>query len=422
MLFRRPATLAILTSTLIASVSAAASDWAQWRGPDRSGHVPENVAVPTTLAAEPKVLWHVPIGEGFASPVVAAGKVYYVDNPNGKEVVHCANAEDGKDIWQSELDDAFKDGFGMGPRCTPVVDGERVFAQSCKGEFHCLQASDGKIVWKKNFVTDFGAVFIGEKGQAAGGQRHGNNGAPVVDGENIIVQVGSPKDAALVCMKKATGEVVWKSQKDQTAYAPPIVATIAGIKQVVSFTTEAVIGVKTSDGALLWRVPVKTALGRHVTTPVVYDDIVCVASHQAGLVAVKITKDGEGQKAETIWTEKPLAINFSSPVVVDGLLYGPGPQKNIFCCDIKTGETKWSKTSLLLSSADKVHAALMVMHKNILLLTDTGTLILFAADPAEYKEIARAQVCGFNWCNPAYADGKLYLRDKKELMCVQLME
>jgi outer membrane protein assembly factor BamB len=154
---------------------------------------------------------------------------------------------------------------------------------------------------------------------------------------------------------------------------------------------------------------------------VVHEDIVSVASHQAGLLGIKISKEGAGLKAEQLWAVKETAINFSSPVVVDGLLYGPGPQKNIFCADIKTGETKWSKAGLIVSPADKVHVGMLVMKKNILMLTDSGTLVLFAADAKEYKEIARAQVCGFNWCNPAYADGNLYLRDGKELLCVKLL-
>jgi len=399
---------------------AFASDWPQWRGPDRTGVVPATEAVPETLPAEPKVLWRIKAGEGFASPVVAGGYVFYLDNQTAKEVVHCVKASDGTEVWKAELFDSMKDGFGIGPRCTPVVDGDKIFVQSCKGELQCLSVKDGKQAWRKNFVDDFGAVFIGEKGQAAGGQRHGNNGSPVIDGENIFVQVGSPKDASIVCLKKATGEVVWKSQKDQTAYAPPIIATVAGVRQLISFTTEALIGLNVVDGALLWRVPVKTALGRHVTTPVVHEDIVCVASHQAGLLGIKISKDGAGLKAEQAWAVKETAINFSSPVVVDGLLYGPGSQKNIFCADIKTGETKWSKLGLLQTSQDKVHAGFLVMKKNILTLTDGGTLVLFAADPKEYKEIARAQVCGFNWCNPAYADGVLYLRDSKEVLAVKL--
>jgi outer membrane protein assembly factor BamB len=414
----RPA--ALLTLAMAISASAATSDWPQWRGPTQTGHVPAGVPVPATLPAECKSVWKIPIGEGFASPVVSGGKVFWLDNKEAKEVAHAADAATGKELWNTVIFESHKDGFGIGPRCPPTVDGNLVFVQSCKGEFQCLNAADGKKIWSKNFVTDFGAIYIGEKGLAAGASRHGNNGAPVVDGENVIVEVGSPKDASVVCFKKATGEVVWHSQPDQSGYAPAVVATIAGIKHVVAFTIDGVIGLDAKEGKLLWRVPLKTTYGRHVTTPLISDDLVIVASHMVGLVATKIVKDGSGVKAEPAWTNKDMKINFSSPVAVGGYLYGLGPAKNVVCIDLKTGTVVWEKTGNINSAPDKAFAGFLVFDKNILMLNDTGQIILFAADPKEYKELGRVQVCGNNWCNPAYVDGKLFLRDAKELQCVEI--
>jgi outer membrane protein assembly factor BamB len=177
-----------------------------------------------------------------------------------------------------------------------------------------------------------------------------------------------------------------------------------------------------ADGKLLWRsAPLKTGFARHITTPVIVDDMVVVASHTLGLVGTRIVKDAGGLKAQTAWTEKPLAINFSSPVAVGQYLYGLGPAKNIMCVDVKTGKKAWEKKGLIMSSPDQAYAAFVVMDKNILLLSDSGLLVLFAADDKEYKELSRVQVCGKNWCNPAYVDGKLFLRDAKELLCVDLM-
>ena len=402
---------------------APAADWPQWRGPERTGHVPAGVAVPATLPAEAKIQWRRAIGGGYASPVVAGGKLFYLDSQQSDEMVHAVDAADGRELWCFKLDACFSDNFVTGPRCTPVVDGNRVYAQSCRGELQCLNAENGTPIWHKNFTTDFGAIFIGEKGAATGASRHGNAGSPVIDGENIIAGVGSPKGACLVSMKKATGEVVWKSQNDQTAYGPPVLATIRGLKQAVAFTVEGLIGVDVADGKLLWRsAPMKTAFGRHITTPVIVDDMVLVASHTLGLIGTRIVKDTGGLKAETAWTERPLAINFSSPVAAGQYLYGLGPAKNIFCADVKTGKPAWQKAGLIMSPPDKAHAAFLVMGKNILLLNDSGLLILFAADEKAYKEIGRVQVCGQTWCNPAYADGKLFLRDAKELLCVDLMK
>jgi len=165
--------------------------------------------------------------------------------------------------------------------------------------------------------------------------------------------------------------------------------------------------------------------GRHVTTPVCYGDIVVVGSHQIGLVGVKVSRSGSGFQAEQVWLSKDAAMNFSSPVAVGKSLFGLGPAKNIVCVDIETGKALWSQDGLITTSADKAHAAFLVMGKSILTLTDSGQLILFAADPTGCKEISRAQVCAMNWCSPAYADGKLYLRDglksTGELLCVDLL-
>lgn len=407
---------------VVGSTQIFASDWAQWRGPAQTGYVPAGVPVPSTLPVELKPVWKNKIGEGFASPVVSGGKVFYLDNQAGTEVLHAVKAETGEELWHASIFACHKDGFGIGPRCAPLVDGKYVYAQACKGELQCLNVEDGKQIWRKNYVDDFGAVFIGEIGKAAGGTRHGNSGSPTIDGENIIAMVGSTKGAGVVCMKKATGEVVWKSQNDQAGYAPPVIATIAGVKQVVAFTAEALLGLDIADGHQLWRVPIKTALGRHVTTPVIVDDIVIVSSHQVGLIATKITKDANGLKADQLWLKKEFAINFASPVVVGKNLYGLGPAKNIICVDVQSGELAWEQAGCIVSNPDKAHASFVVMDKNILLLNDSGQFILFPADPKAYKEISRVQVCGFNWCNPAYADGKVYLRDAKELMCIELLK
>ena len=366
------------------------------------------------------------VGEGLASPVVAGGKVFYFDNTTGKETLHALEAADARELWKKGIDEPFCDMQGpSGPRCTPLVDGDRVYALSCKGELQCLSVADGKMIWRVNFTNDFGAMFIGEKGNAPGASRHGNNGSPLINGDFLYACVGGTNGAGVVCFEKRTGKVLWKSQNDQAAFAAPIIATIAGVRQLICFTCDGLIGLDPREGKLLWRVPLKTAFARHVTTPVVYGDIVVVGSHQVGLVGVKVSRAGAGFKADQAWLSKESAMNFSSPVAVGKYLYGLGPAKNIICVDIETGKQLWSKDGIISTSADKAHAAFLVMRDKILILTDSGQLVLIAADPAECKEISRAQVCAMNWSNPACADGKLYLRDgiknTGELLCVELL-
>ena len=417
---------AAFTLSLCAVLAASAADWPQWRGPARDGHAAPGTKLIEKLPADPKILWRVKAGEGLASPVVAGGKAFLFENVGGKETLRCVSAADAKELWSTPIDDVFKDSQGpAGPRCTPVVDGDRVYVQSCRGELQGLAIADGKKIWGANFSKDFAAVFFGEKGSAQAAARHGNNGSPVIHGDHLIAQAGSTDGASLVCFDKKSGKVIWKSQNDVAGYGAPVVATLAGVPQLVSFTADGVIGLALKDGALLWRFPIKTTFSRHATTPVIHDDIVVVSSHQGGLFGIKISKDGAGQKAEQAWVSKPAAMNFASPVAVGGHLYGLGPAKNIECVEIATGKILWSKDGWVTSSDDKAHAGFVVLGKNILALTDSGTLILFAAEPQEARELSRVQVCGANWCNPAYVDGTLFLRDGNrqggEWMAVSLL-
>jgi len=399
-----------------------AADWPQWRGPARTGHIPPSWTVPNTLPAEPKVLWRVKVGDSLASPVVADGNVFYIDNVAGKETVHALDVVTGHEVWSKELDEAFKDAQSTpGPRCTPVFDDGRLYAQSCRGELKCFSARDGAQLWRANYVADFGASFIGEKGQAQGAARHGYNGSPAVDGNHLITLAGGTNGAGVVCLDKVHGRVAWKSGNDPAGYAPPVIATLAGRKQIVAFTCIALIGADTRDGTELWRVPLTTTFSRHVTTPTIVGDTVFVSSHEWGLTAVRVIPAGSKQKAERIWTSKEAAINFASPVAVSRHLYGLGPAKNLICVDAETGKLAWSQPGFTVADATKAHASFIVAGRDLLVLTDGGQLVLVAADPKEFREIARTQVCGRTWCNPAYADGKLFVRDTKELVCVSLL-
>lgn len=413
----------LLSSVVLtaASASAAGPEWPQWRGPQGDGHAPTGAApVPVTLPGEAHSIWKVQVGDGLGSPVVSDGRLYHLDHQDGKEVVHALDAATGKEVWSVALDDVHRDHQSApGPRSTPTVDGDRLYVQSGRGEFRCLAVTDGRTLWRVNFVLDFKAEYTGEKGLATGASRHGYSASPLVVGERIFVNVGGREGASVVCFNKRSGAVVWKSQDDPAAYGGPAVARFAGIEQVISFTANAVLGLRADTGALLWRVPVKTSYGRHVASPIVLDDLVIVGSHQAGTMALRITREGEGCKAEPAWTEKRIAINFSSPLLVDGHLYGLGPAGEFFCADARTGKQRWT----VEASQGGVNAVAqcLVLGKNILVLTDGGELLLIPADPAQGRIINRLKVAGTTWCNPAYVEGKIYLRDQRELMCIDLM-
>lgn len=246
------------------------------------------------------------------------------------------------------IDEPFSDTQGpTGPRNTPVIDGDRAYAVSCRGELQCRKFSDGSLLWRTHFVQDFEAVFIGERGSAPGATRHGNNASPLVDGPHLLVCVRGTHGAGVVCFDKTNGEVVWKSTSDQAGYAPPVVATLHGQRQVICYTVAGVVGLHRDTGEVLWRAPVKTSFARHVTTPVVEKDLVVVSSHEAGLLGIAVVRNGNAWSADIRWKNKEAAINYASPVAFDGYLYGVGPAKDLVCVKIQTGTLRWSQKSAL---------------------------------------------------------------------------
>src|SRR5262249_36171504 len=176
------------------------------------------------------------------------------------------------------------------------IDGARGSVQSCRGEFRCLNLADGKTIWSTSFEKDFGVKFLGSKANEGTATRRGNNGSGVIDGPRLVLPVGSVEGASLVCFDKLTGKVLWKSGNDEAAYSSLVIATLAGVRQVVAFTADALLGADLTDGKILWRVPFKTNAKRHAASSVIVGDTVLVNSHTIGLVGTRISMDSDGFK------------------------------------------------------------------------------------------------------------------------------
>lgn len=398
-----------------AVLPSSARDWPQWLGPTRNNHVADGEKFPDRLPPDLKPLWKISIGGGFSSPIESDNKVFYFDENGEKEILHQVDAHTGKENWQTPIASRYEDEWGAGPRSTPFVDGNCVYAQSSSGEFRCLNSVDGKILWGTSFEKDFGVKFLGRKAREGTASRRGNNGSGIIDGNAVIVPVGSTNGATLVCFDKLTGKIFWKSGTDEAAYSSLQVATIGQVKQVIAFTADALMAVDRQSGKPLWRVPLKTDAKRHAATPVIFGDNVIVNSHTIGLVCQKISRVGDGFKEEQLWANKSLKINLSTPVLVEDFLYGQGPDKNLVCVDARTGALKWEQPGFGKQNSSVIAAA-----EKLLVLTDDGQLVLAAANPEKYVEMGRAQVCGKNWNFPAYANGKIYVRDAAELTCYKL--
>ena len=416
-----PAVLfAVQTFGLMAALQAV--DWPQWRGPNRDAVISDPKFTITSLPAEPKVLWKIPVGLGLASPVVSGSSAVYLDAQSGQETVHCVDAATGKPVWSVPLAPTVTfSNYQEGPRCTPLIDGDRLYVQSSSGEFRCLALATGKTIWHTNFETDYGAKFLGnssndpEANQTAS-RRHGNNGSAAIDGDRIFVPVGSPKGATLVAFEKKTGKEIWRAGTDNTAYASVMVGTLAGTRQVVHFTADALMGVDAHDGKILWREPLKTGAKRHVCTPVISGDFVVVASTNIGTIKFHIVKNGSEYKAERAWTDAPLKTILGTPTLVGKFLYtvGAGSRADLVCVDFETGKELWSQPGL------SDYASITAVNDKLLVLNSTGELTLVAASPEQYKELGRMQVSGKTWSSPAYKDGRILVKDDTSLKTVAL--
>lgn len=404
--------------------TATAGDWPQWRGPQRDGISQDKL----TLTALPESFggaWKLNVGPGHSAPVIAGNRLIYLDQVDGKEVAHALDASTGKELWQHAYDakPVEYSGFGTGPRCAPLVDGDRVYVQSGRGEFQCLSLADGKLKWRVNFEEDFGATWFGNRGggpeaKETAARRHGNNGSAVIDGDRIFVPVGDPKGATLACFDKLTGKKIWQVGEDNAAYASLMVGTLAGVRQVVHYTADALMGVEAASGKLLWRVPIKTGAKRHTVTPILQGDSVVVSSHSVGMMRFDIQKSGNSVTAKQAWVNPQVQTMLSTPVLVGGHLYGLGTtqkdKSDFVCVDFSSGKLLWSQPGF------SDYASVIQVSGNLLALDTSGEIFLLKPNPKHYEEISRKQACGKTWSFPGLANGKLYLRDGRQLTATEL--
>jgi outer membrane protein assembly factor BamB len=414
----------LLTAIVALAWSSAAvgADWPQWLGPTRDAASAELIK-PWTAA--PAVVWRAPVGEGHSSPVVTGGKVYLHFRVAGQNVERLAvfDAATGKALGSVDHPrKEFKGQFGAGPRATPVITADgQIFTLGVNGVFSCDQLNGGSTpstVWSTDVLEKFHAANL----------RFGLSGPPLIDGDRAIIPVGG-KGASLVAFDRKSGDVAWKSLDDAACYASPIVVEQAGRRVVVALTAAALVGLAAEDGALLWQYPFKDTLLESSTTPTKVGDLLIVSSVTLGSVALKLTtKDGK-PAVEQVWKEPKLACYFSTPAAAGKnhicmvtmsmeSMMKRQPQADLCCVEAATGKLAWRHDKV-----GKYHAALVRTGDGKMLLhSDTGELALFDPDPKGYKELSRSKVSGSTWAHPAIADGRLYVRDDKELLCLKLAD
>lgn len=406
----RPAASCLFCLVLPLSLPLLAADWPQHLGPNRDGHSSETGLNWTWGKGGPPVAWKKDVGSGFAGVAAAGGKVFLFHRVGDQEVLAALDPATGNEAWAYKARTKYVDDFGFddGPRCVPVVADGRVFALGPNGDLHAVNAADGAKLWSRNVRTDYGAPK-GYFGVAAG---------PVVIGTHLLVNVGA-KGAGVVAFDTATGKELWKATDDPGSYASANVVALEGKLFAVFFTRSGLVVLDPASGAVRYKLPFRSRLDASVNAaaPVVKgDEVLLTASYGTGASLWKLG----GKEPEEVWAnDRSLSCHYNTPVLVGDYLYGvhgrqEGGGAELRCVEWKTGAVKWSVPRFGVASVIAVDGGLLAV-------TEGGELLRFAADPAAYKEAARAKVLdGVIRAAPALSDGRLYVRDEKRLVCVKL--
>ena len=428
--------VATVAGTFFSNASTRADGWPQWMGPKRDNVWREEGIVDKFPAGGPKVLWRAPVAGGYAGVAVAEGKVFVTDfvpggelpgdnferkTAAGTERVLCLDEATGKELWKHEIPVTYTISYPAGPRCTPTVDGDRVYTLGAEGNLLCLSVTDGRVIWAKDLKKDY------ETKAALWGWA----GHPLVDGNRLFVIAGTAK-AHVVALDTLTGKELWRAgTAPEQGYSPPTIIEAGGVRQLVLMKPDGMYAVAPDTGAILWETPYNADNGSIIMAPLKVGEHVYVGGFQEKNLCVKLTADKPG--VEVVWRNKAKhgisAVNVQ-PFVDGTMVYGFHEKGDLRGVEIPSGAVKWSSPGPFGDRAPPSATAFITRHENrFFLFAETGDLVIAKLSPAGYEEIDRAHLLdttqsafgrGVVWCPPAYADRSVFIRNDKELIRVSL--
>jgi outer membrane protein assembly factor BamB len=419
-----------LVIVILSMVAAArADDWPQWRGPTRDGVWRETGLVEKFAGPEVPIVWRVPVGAGYSGPTIAGGKVYLTDRliePTQQERVHCFDAATGKLVWSYVYEAQYRVGYPAGPRANVTVADGKAYALGTMGHLHCFDAATGKILWMHELSPEYKIRM----------PIWGISGAPLVEGNLLIVQVGG-ENACLVAFDKETGVQRWRALDDDASYAAPIMVEQAGKRVCVCLTGESVVGLDPQSGSVYWQHPFppsKMPIG--ISTPIYDAGRLFVTSFYDGSLMLQLNADSATVK-ET-WRRKgfdekhtdALHSIISTPLFLGDYVYGVDSYGELRCLNAKDGERVWEDLSAVPTARwSTIH--FVQNGDKVWMFTERGDLIIAKLSPKGYEEISRAKLIaptreqlgqrgGVCWAHPGFADRRVFIRNDEELVCGEL--
>jgi len=380
--------------------------WPDFRGPHRDGIVADAYISLDWQHAPPTELWRQPVGEGYASFVLGNGRAYTIEQRYDREAITCYDPLTGRELWVCDYVASFEETLGgNGPRATPTLRGDRLYALGAAGDLHCLDAITGRRIWHRNILTDFGAENL----------TWGMSASPLVLADKVVVTNSGKGGGSIMALQPATGEIVWQTDAGQQAYSSPMLVNLAGKAQILNLAATKLNGINPANGNILWSYPWKTQYGINCSQPLLAgDDRIFISSgYGQGCALIRIeSKDGR-LHPKTIWSNTRMKNKFTSSVIHDGHIYGLN-ERVLVCLDLETGQRRWR-------GARYNYGSVLLVDDHILVLGERGQLALVKTDPTSFVEQGKIQVLkGRTWNNMALTGGLLFIRNHKEMACYNL--
>jgi outer membrane protein assembly factor BamB len=397
-----------LPSVHASEAPAKDAGWPQWRGPHRDGTVASTPAWPSSLGEEFfERTWRIDLGPGYSGPLVTGGLVVTTET-EGKatEVVRALKVETGEEVWRTSWEGALSVPFfaksnGDWIRSTPATDGTFVYVAGMRDVLVCLEVATGKVVWRVDFVKEFSSEL----------PAFGCVCSPLLDGDAVYVQAGG----GTVKLDKRTGKVLWRGFQDGggmsgSAFSSPIIATLAGRRQIVVQGREKLAGLDPADGKTLWETPVASFRGMNILTPVIFQDGVFTSTYGGRSQWLKIAGAPDALAATEGWSQNEQGY-MSTPVIIGSHAYHHLRSQRLVCFELTTGKEEWT-------SSEKFgkYVSLVAQGEQVLALDERGLLYLIAASPAQLNILSERRVSEEEtWAHLAVVGQDLFIRDLKGL-------